>query len=49
MPGSCHACLMQDVLPNNNSFQIKVKENTPHSRKKKKSPRKDHLVGKREK
>jgi len=49
MPSSRHACLMQYVQPNHNSFQILMKESTLHSRKKKKSPSNEHVVGKREK
>lgn len=50
MPGSRRACLMQYVQPNHNSFQTPVKESNPsHSRKKKNSPSKEHVVGKRQK
>lgn len=50
MPGSRRACLMQYVQPNHNSFQTPVKESTPsHSRKKKNSPSKEYVVGKRQK
>lgn len=49
MPGSRRACLMQYVQPNHNSFQTPNKESTPHSRKKKNSPSKEYVVGKRQK
>lgn len=50
MPGSRRACLMQYVQPNHNSFLTPVKESNPsHSRKKKNSPSKEHVVGKRQK
>ncbi|XP_057816121.2 ubiquitin carboxyl-terminal hydrolase 20 isoform X2 [Cryptomeria japonica] len=50
MPGDRRACLLQFVQSNNNSFQTAKKENTtPHSRKKRNSPLKDSVRGKRQK
>ena len=49
MPGDRRACLLQFVPSNNNSIQTAKKETTPPSRKKRNSPIKDSVRGKKQK